>query len=324
LPTSPLVRDQRHAFTIIELIVSLAVIAVLIALLIPAVQSARESARRTQCASNLKQIGVAIAAYESAHGMFPPGGTNCAMHVRLLPFIEQRALYDRYNFNEGTSAGIPGNNEEVAQVQIPLYLCPSDPAPPAYPFGDMGEVATNYAGNCGTGVLKFGYNGMFRYLGVARPGCRSGPIRASDVRRGLSNTAAVSEILHADGSFARLRVNWNTPNQFDDPSQYDEFAAYCAAIPPVPTDYGWRGNFRMRGDPWIDGNIGSTMYNHILGPNQPSCFNGTDVQAAIISAGSAHRGGANLIYGDGHGGFIADSIDIGVWRGMGARVESDL
>ncbi len=129
-------------------------------------------------------------------------------------------------------------------------------------------------------------------------------------RSGISNTAAVSEILHGDGTFSRLRVNWNTPKQFNDPNEYDEFASYCAAIPPLPMDYGWRGVSRARGLPWVNGNIGFTMYVHILAPNQPSCYNGTDVQAGISSTASAHDGGVNLIYADGHAGFIGNSIDI--------------
>src|SRR5262249_24083869 len=106
---------ERRGFTLIELLVVIAIIAVLIALLLPAVQAAREAARRAQCTNNLKQLGLALANYESAQSCFPislvygvgvglctsPGfGRGCQntpWFVLMLPFIEQGPLYASFN-----------------------------------------------------------------------------------------------------------------------------------------------------------------------------------------------------------------------------------
>src|SRR3954449_9247648 len=137
--------ERRPAFTLIELLVVIAIIGVLIGLLLPAVQAAREAARRAHCVNNLKQMGLALASYESALGSFPSayvgdpraagsaygvtfpddnknGPPGFAWGALILPFMEQVPLHASLNFNLPCWAP---DNTTSARTKLSLFLCPS-------------------------------------------------------------------------------------------------------------------------------------------------------------------------------------------------------
>jgi prepilin-type processing-associated H-X9-DG protein len=102
---------------------------VLIALLLPAVQSAREAARRAQCVNNLKQIALATHNYISVTENFPPvaiksagGKPLLSWRVALLPYLEQKPLYDRFKLDEPWDSP---HNKELIKLMPPLFACPS-------------------------------------------------------------------------------------------------------------------------------------------------------------------------------------------------------
>lgn len=147
----------RKGFTLVELLVVIAIIGILIGMLLPAVQMVREAARRTTCANSMRQVGLAIHNYESAHRKFPSagqakrGGTgpNAGQNVffndrqklesfgsasqsvqtYILPFIEANNVYDlfniKYRYDISPTGSEAPTNQAGAKQAIPTYVCPS-------------------------------------------------------------------------------------------------------------------------------------------------------------------------------------------------------
>jgi prepilin-type N-terminal cleavage/methylation domain-containing protein len=122
-------KSSRCGFTLVELLVVIAIIGVLVALLLPAVQAAREAGRRSQCANNLKQIGLGINNYATAFNLFPPGQrrpcSGCdyfAWSSYFLDWIEEGNLKSKINYKKSADEI---ENKDYVSVIIPVYICPS-------------------------------------------------------------------------------------------------------------------------------------------------------------------------------------------------------
>ncbi len=220
-------KKHLRAFTLVELLVVITIIGILIGLLLPAVQAARESARRTQCANNLKQIGLALHSYHVSWDSFPHGNINntCGFCpgmgdpsdsystqfsnwlIAILPQMEQTALLDNYNFSAKSESA---TNREVRETQVASYLCPSEssgrmPAVPA--TGPAAKVSAKYAPGSYRAVTGRNYDSinyldsemMIRYKPDRRGAIHMAEVQGygvetmAHIRDGSSNTLMVGE-----------------------------------------------------------------------------------------------------------------------------------
>ena len=169
---------SRRGFTLVELLVVIAIIGTLVAILLPAVQTAREAARRSACSNNIRQLALACHNFADANsGNLPnsarPGTVRISWITRILPYIEQQALSDKYDTNSNwgsatASTGFTIPNAVLAHTRIKVVECGSAPTPEnrydadpqsstqPFPYPtDTTRAVVNAAGN------GFSTNGLF-------------------------------------------------------------------------------------------------------------------------------------------------------------------
>lgn len=294
-------KTQSSGFTLVELLVVIAIIGILIGMLLPAVQQVREAARRSQCANNLKQIGLAMHNHESSFGYLPPGlnlpigsgsgsislttfrndlepfgvtqpklsGKFGSWMIWILPYIEQNNIYDQLNLNVRETANSAGPNSVGAKI-IPSYICPSDYLPTdTVSFGSSVFGVNSYFGNAG--VKAWFYRTAPPFEG---PLYYNSATTFGDIQDGTSNILLVGE-------------------RFSYDPEWEGFADY-------------------RGWAWANVNsardcIAGTMevINYKLPPGTgPSAPSFTLQDRKFSSFSSGHPGGANFVLGDGSVHFL--------------------
>jgi prepilin-type N-terminal cleavage/methylation domain-containing protein len=314
-------RGPSRGFTLIELLVVIAIIAVLTGLLLPAVQAAREASRRVQCAGNLRQIGVALASYESSARVYPfgvgGGGpprnavNRWSAQSQLLPYLEQAALFHSLNFSglpwrHTTDPSFGPLNETALTTPLAVFLCPSDVDRIDDP---LHTAHNNYRACAGTLPYNLKYdspggtgrnNGIFWYQSAVAPAA---------IADGLSLTAAFSE---------RCLGNTAAPEPLADFYLVGLTVDECRGAGPL-TSPRLVDPHEWSGERWADGNALYTRYSHALTPGRPGCLLGGsqdyDCQA-VVTATSRHPGGIHLLSGDGAVRFIKAAIDPRVWTAL--------
>ncbi len=305
-----------RGFTLIEMLVSAAIIAVLLALLLPAIQSAREAARRARCASNLKQIALAMTQYHDVHGSLPPGKKGCCWGtwlVFILPQVEQQSLYNAWNCSGNNAPGLPPGydldlryfgvaNQTVTSTRLDVYLCPSDGtnAPLTAVSGGVTRACTsqNYAANFGNTLqlqddlpgLPFG-GAPFSDAG-SPVGDRSRPGRPTVNLRefcdGSSTTMLAAEVVVGQGSDLRGFSWWG------DAAGFETYLSPNSGSPDVLSNAGF----------CLDR------------PPNPPCIAASPARPDQYAARSRHPGGVTVALADGSVRQVKDSVQIRVWRAL--------
>ena len=303
-------RSREHGFTLVELLVVIAIIGILIALLLPAVQAAREAARRSQCASNLKQVGLAMHTYHETHRFLPVGGYGCCSgtwKVAVLPYVEQQAFYEMYDYGLGYSHDYAtGNfNVRVTGSRFAVYTCPSDrPAEPVWKLTHHNYLV-NY-GTTGYFWLESSGNGIV----VDRIGdveFRGAPFETSyaaeasrfrDISDGLSSTLMLAECVQGqsdpslgDNGYDLRGWSWWGPA-----------AGFSGYLSPN----SWSPDVEA---------LGTQCQPHFAS-NPPCIEESWPNKPMMLAARSRHPGGVQVSTCDGSVHFISDDIELGLWRRM--------
>ncbi|WP_404307102.1 DUF1559 family PulG-like putative transporter [Neorhodopirellula lusitana] len=290
------IRDS--GFTLVELLVVIAIIGILVGLLLPAVQAAREASRRMSCSNNLKQLGLAMHMYNDVHRRLPATvlGIENGVHngiarrrtgltgwVSILPFHEQQALAEKFDFSGSASDAV---NEDIANAMTPAeHLCPSMPIPQAnhgYSSYAFSTGTLRYRNQINNGAIVDAMN-VFLDERMTATG-----LDASSV---IMQWVSVDQISNADGTSSTLLVG-----------EYGLQEKDTSSLPfPFPSSNGpslgqWCVSYPYHSTASVSGSFNATRISLFDIPSYESFR-------------SQHVDGVNFVLCDGSVKYLSESVD---------------
>jgi prepilin-type N-terminal cleavage/methylation domain-containing protein len=347
-------RLPRRGFTLVELLVVIAIIGVLVALLLPAVQAAREAARRSQCANNLKQMGLAAHNFaDTNNSRLPPfvqiinpaapsqtdtlstyrtPGFGPNWVVLTLPYFEQGPLFEKNAVGIKAFLDTNGSDQTWREVRrtsvgnpikLKSMLCPTD-LNTVKPFSlngaDWGRG--NYGANGGPSWLSFAVNGDSQAVIFG-----GGPF-------GINKSPTLQEISNSDGTANTIMIHeirqGLTHNDrrgvwamgVGGSSVTGAFSQGDATIPNDKNEYS--DDIENCND--VRTTLNLTPVNTGLGLKRMGCSNDNlpnnwpNWQA---QARSLHPGGVQVCFTDGGVRYIPDTIAQTTWQALCGRNDGE-
>jgi prepilin-type N-terminal cleavage/methylation domain-containing protein/prepilin-type processing-associated H-X9-DG protein len=313
--------SHRRAFTLIELLVVIAIIGLLVALLLPAIQGARESARRTECSSNLRQIGVALHSFHDARGHFPsaylsqPGGAMGEVNdagdagpgwtclFQILPYAEGAAV--RNAFNLAAPCWAPSNAAAAKRV-VSTYLCPS-----------VSDTSRTYLVKDETGTVLAEFSRAHFVFSSGRPEVWEDPEQdLSSIADGVFFRNSRISIRHiTDGTSHTVFAGEQTPFHSD--------STWVGIVPGAQTCANV-ANFSQSipcdaAAPQINVHSGGGVDEGLMIIHPPN-----NAVGFVDEMYSEHPDGANVLFGDGSVQFISETINPQLWAAMATRAGHEM